>query len=215
MKKIIILIFVLFSLSGCFLAPKLNLSLDEETMYLFVDKEVRLSTRYNSQNVFWTTSDEEIATVDTSGMLTPKKEGVVMLNAYNQGTILVLRLTGIVSIKEEISILGPQECLLDENIDLTAKVIPNNLNQEVTWESLDEEIATVSTDGVVTGVSCGLVRIKATSVENEELVAEREILVYNETLDSVEDEIDINISLENKTLDLSTENNFLEPVIKK
>lgn len=215
MKKFLLLIFLLFTLSGCFLAPKLELSIDNETMYLFVDKEVRLSTRYNSQNVFWSTSDASVATVDASGILTPKKEGVVMLNAYNQGAILVLRLTGIVLTKEEITILGPQECLLEQNITLTAEIIPSSLNQAVTWESLDEEIATVSNEGVVTGVSCGVVRIKAVSVENLELMAEREILVYNEILDNADDQININITEENKTLDLSLENNFLEPIIKK
>lgn len=215
MRKILFIILLLFILSACSKDNLLTLSLDEETLYLYVDKEIQLSTKYNMQNVFWETSDETIADVTSAGLVTPKTIGTVTFFAYNQSANLVLKLTGIVLIKEEISIVGQQGVVIGENISLTANVIPNSLNQSVIWESLDETIATVLPSGVVTGVSCGLARILATSTDNPELVGEIEILVYDESLSNVDDEIDIDITLVDKNLDLTQENNFLEPIIKK
>jgi|GEM_PF-1849585 len=49
---------------------------------------------------------------------------------------------------------------------LTARTFPSSANQAVEWSSTDNDIATVSPDGIVTGVSVGIVGITATSVED-------------------------------------------------
>lgn len=50
-----------------------------------------------------------------------------------------------------------------ETQQLTATVLPAEANQEVTWESDDEEVATVDSDGLVTAVAVGEATITATT----------------------------------------------------
>jgi phi13 family phage major tail protein len=61
---------------------------------------------------------------------------------------------------ESITIEGDGTVDIGGTITLTATTYP--AGQEVTWESLDEDNATVSDSGVVTGVSAGTATIRAT-----------------------------------------------------
>lgn len=215
MKKIFLVLGILLFLTSCVKPDGLTLSLDSETLYLYVDKETKLSSKYNLQNVFWDSSAPEIASISSDGLIYPIEEGVVTLSAYNMSANLVLKLTGIVSIKEEISITGQQGVLVGENITLTASAIPLALNQGFIWRSADEEIATVSAEGVVSGVSSGLTRILASSLTNQELIGEIDLFVIAEATQIQDDQVSVEITNINKTLDLSAGNNFLAPVIKK
>lgn len=61
-----------------------------------------------------------------------------------------------------------EEINVDETVTLTATVTPSNTDDVVTWESLDEDIATVNSNGVVTGVSAGTTIITARANEDVE-----------------------------------------------
>lgn len=52
---------------------------------------------------------------------------------------------------------------VEQTLQLTAKVYPTNAVQNVTWSTSDSSIATVDSNGVVTGVAAGNVNIIATS----------------------------------------------------
>lgn len=55
---------------------------------------------------------------------------------------------------------------IGQNRSITANVSPNNAtNKDVTWESLTPSVATVSSNGTVTGVSPGTAIIRATTVD--------------------------------------------------
>ena len=56
---------------------------------------------------------------------------------------------------------------VNETLQLTAKVFPASAEQSVVWSTEDENIATVSEEGLVTGVAEGNVNIVATSTEDE------------------------------------------------
>ena len=66
--------------------------------------------------------------------------------------------------------------LIGETLQLTAITTPEGYEFEVVWSSSDETIATVSADGLVTGVAMGDVVITATSGEKE---AKATIHVYS------------------------------------
>lgn len=52
---------------------------------------------------------------------------------------------------------------VEQTLQLTAKVYPTNAVQDVTWSTSDSSIATVDSNGLVTGVAAGNVNIIATS----------------------------------------------------
>ena len=67
-----------------------------------------------------------------------------------------------------VTVTAPATILYMEDnkpMELTVKVLPENANQQVTWTSSNDKIATVSNTGVVTGKSGGEVTITATSVQ--------------------------------------------------
>lgn len=66
-----------------------------------------------------------------------------------------------------ISVTGASATVEEESqLQLTASVTPNNATvQTVTWSSNHESIATVNTNGLVTGVSVGEARITATATD--------------------------------------------------
>ena len=65
----------------------------------------------------------------------------------------------------QITITGDNELFVGAaySIHLTASVIPENASHEVIWTSNNESVVTVDEFGVVTGVSIGIARIRATS----------------------------------------------------
>lgn len=93
-------------------------------------------------------------------------------NIYNANDVLTTAnlSTELVAVEEQIFVdsvvVTPKEATIaiDEEITLTATVGPEDaLDKSVTWSSEDENIATVDSNGVVTGVAPGTVKIYATS----------------------------------------------------
>jgi chitodextrinase len=63
-----------------------------------------------------------------------------------------------------VTVTGPAEVTPGQRITLVAGVEPAAADQSVTWQSSDPAVASVSADGVVTGVAHGSAVITATSV---------------------------------------------------
>jgi len=63
-------------------------------------------------------------------------------------------------------------------ISFAVQAEPWGANEEVSWESDDESIATVNVNGIVTGVNEGTTTIRAISDVNEQIVAEAEVEVF-------------------------------------
>ena len=75
-----------------------------------------------------------------------------------------------------IDIGGASSVYVGETIKLIAQVNGTN-NQKVTWTSEDSNIATVDSNGTVTGVKSGTVNIIATSDQDPNFSAKKEINV--------------------------------------
>lgn len=76
---------------------------------------------------------------------------------------------------DNVSIEGDDSVAVGSTITLTATTYP--AGQAVTWESLDEDNATVTSEGVVTGVAAGTATIKATLTDSTSVYATKTIVV--------------------------------------
>ncbi len=122
-------------------------------------------------DVKFTSSDEEIATVDKNGLITTHKNGTVTI------TIISLSKDGHTdSVTINVTTPGHFEISYETNsyveVDDTIKLnaIYENVDgslAQITWESADETIATVDENGVVTAHKEGVVVIKAINGEKE------------------------------------------------
>ncbi len=84
-----------------------------------------------------------------------------------------------------ITITGPRTVQVDQSITLVASVEPPTAPQTITWESTNEQIATVNA-GVVTGHQAGSVTIRAASVVLPTIVEEVMITVIAQPTDDYE-----------------------------
>ncbi len=94
---------------------------------------------------------------------------------------------------ESIFISGPSEMYVNSSASLTAEILPESAPQDVTWSSSDEEIATVSNNGVVSSYKVGDVIITATSEYDVTKKSTKLIHVINPIPTDVDD-IYLNVS---------------------
>ena len=118
------------------------------------------------KSVTWSSSDEAIATVDESGLVTAVKAGTVKITATaNDGS----EVTGgydLTAVWVSMTGITLDTASLDLKIGdiqkLTATVAPEDASDPaVTWSSSDEDVASVSEDGTVTAVKPGTATITA------------------------------------------------------
>lgn len=122
-----------------------------------------------SKLVTWSSSDENIASVDAAGVLHAHSVGEVTITAISKAdsTIsdqLVVSVVG--AVPTSITISGSNSLNIGATIDLDAIVSPLNSSQIVSWSTNNSAVATVDNEGNVTGVSSGTVVITATSAQN-------------------------------------------------
>jgi uncharacterized protein YjdB len=115
------------------------------------------------KSVTWKSSDETIATVTTAGKVKGVKYGTATITCTSNATGLkaTCKVTvGNVSLDRSEAFIRK-----GKSLTLTAKVYPITLtDKSVKWESSNTKIATVSSDGKVTGVKVGTATITCTSV---------------------------------------------------
>ena len=119
----------------------------------------------DNKNVIWSSSDEDIATVNQNGMVTAIKEGTTTITVTTEDggktatcTVVVIpyqvpdpvRVTGVSLNKNTLKLKeGATETLI-------ATVTPANADDKsVTWSSDHPEVATVNANGKVTAVKAG------------------------------------------------------------
>ncbi len=119
----------------------------------------------------WTSSDENIATVDANGLVTAVKEGTATITAKaNDGSNVSAQCTINVSdsfiFVSKISLEKMQVTLnIGETATLNVTIEPANAtNKEIAWKSSNPSIATVE-NGVVTAISAGTIYVSASSTD--------------------------------------------------
>lgn len=139
---------------------------EEETYQLTATIEPADAT---NQNVTWTSDDTAVATVSSDGLVTAVQAGTATITVTTEegGKTATCRVT--VKMKEipvtDVS-LDYEEATLSEGdtLQLTATISPADAtNQNVSWESSDTFVATVSDSGLITAVSEGTATITVTT----------------------------------------------------
>ena len=119
------------------------------------------------KKVSWTSSADEIATVDENGNVTGVKRGNVRITATaKDGSRIHSDFYMQVRQNAEQITLDKQELTIDtgRNALLKATVLPKETNDKaVVWTSSDDKIAKVNSNGQVTGVARGDCEIVCTS----------------------------------------------------
>ena len=181
--------------------PKLNdmtkvtgidLNISTLTLDINVSKQIKAYVRpttAKNTNVIWSSSDNNIATVSTTGLVKGVNYGSCTITAITEeGNFKsICQVTIQKSIENEVKVTGIQ--VLNSNIALDIgeeeyiipNILPNNAtNQDVTYVSSSPTIATVDNTGKITGVNYGICEIKVIPVDNPEISARCYISISTE-----------------------------------
>lgn len=113
--------------------------------------------------VTWTSDNEEVAAVGENGLVTGTGVGQAVITATSvNGKTATATVTVAVSAQSiEIQQSKPV-VLVSESIQLTAVILPENTTDKtISWNSTNNEVATVTSEGTVTGVAEGTAVISA------------------------------------------------------
>lgn len=120
---------------------------------------------YMTPSVQFTGYDSSIIDVYPSGTIVAKKEG--RTTVYIASNISTNSVTCIVTVKtiqcSDISLPSTMDLYVDEQREITPSITPSNAQTTLSWSSSNTSIATVSSLGVVKGLSPGVVDIYVTT----------------------------------------------------
>ncbi len=136
------------------------------------------------QEVVWTSSNADVATVSESGLVTPISLGNAIITAStvdgsNKKAMCVI--TVLPAVATEVHLNQTAAGLkIGQTLQLNATVIPSDASQEVEWKSSNTTVATVNSNGLVTAVNLGDATVTATTKDGTNLSASCEVTVAPE-----------------------------------
>jgi len=119
--------------------------------------------------IVWTIENTDVAVVNSSGIITAKNIGSTnAIATSNDGKFKASCKIEVIPVPvESISFSSSSfEMLLDETLQLTATITPNDAaNKNITWTSSNENVLTVNKNGLVTSKNSGSAKITATTLD--------------------------------------------------
>lgn len=152
-----------------------NVKLNKSNYILGVGKRFTLKATVEANTATnpklkWTSSNSKVATVNSQGIVTAKSIGTAVITATAQDGTNAEASCEIRVVKAVTSVtLNASSVTTVEgrSFKLKATVKPTNATiKKVKWTSSDESIAIVDSNGVVTALKAGTVKIKATATDN-------------------------------------------------
>lgn len=151
-----------------------TIEIEADSITLIPNESLQLIANVFPENadtgIAWASSDNRVATVDSSGIVLAKNKGTAVIyatttdgsNLVDSCIVKVVQpVVGVTMEKHSLSLkVGGSE-------QLYANVLPVNAdNKKLIWSSTDNEIAEVDAEGNVTALKPGNAFIKATSEDN-------------------------------------------------
>jgi uncharacterized protein YjdB len=169
---------LIFALTGCTNGTLNSITVTPETPSVQTGKTQQMtatgtysdgSTKTITSTVDWTSSDTSEATVSSTGLVTGVAPGTVTVTAAlddisgtTSVTITIANLASIAITPNNASILsdGSQQFTAIGTLD---DGTTTNITDEVTWNSSNTSVATISSSGLATAVATGTTNITASS----------------------------------------------------
>ena len=164
--------------SGAFMAvcdvevlkvPAESIVLNETSIEIMPGEQFQLTATINMQEVRsedileWSSSDMNVAVVDSAGMVTAMKTGEATVTAEFMGVTAECKINVVDIPVSEIRLSSDKLSLFaGETSTIEAVILPiNATDQEISWTSSDASVASVSAAGEVTALATGETTITA------------------------------------------------------
>jgi len=147
--------------------PVLNISLSKDNLDLDINETYRLEYLVNPEdaiikNINYTSNDISIATVDENGVITAISDGTTVITVTINGVSAECKVSVVSHSSDKISFIDKPEFLYTGQ-SFKLNVLSDNL---VTFESSDNNVATVNEEGLLTAIKPGKVNITAKDSQN-------------------------------------------------
>lgn len=160
-----------------------SISLNNTNVILAKGEKVNLTATVTpntakNKNVTWSSSDENVAKVNSNGEVTAIGAGTATITAKTADRGKTA--TATVTVKEIEIVFNKKEInlIVGNKTKISYTISPDNLtNKEVTWKSSNTEIATVDENGTVTALKEGQVTITA-NIEESNITANMTVNIY-------------------------------------
>ncbi len=167
-------------------------------LYSYVQMIAEVLPAEAQQGVTWSVSDESVATIgESTGLLYAARTGTVIVTATSnvaETVIGSLELTIIETSPTQVIVEGKHSVIqVEEELRLTTRVVPDLANQNVTFESSDTSVATVSENGIVVGIAPGTAVITVKAAALDTVSAEYNIKVVEKIPDPEHNRIIFNV----------------------
>ena len=152
-----------------------SVDLDQSNITVNVGNTIKLNADVtpdvaSDKSVIWSSSDTSVATVDKDGVVKGIKTGSTTITAKtNDGGFEASCTVNVINAVNGITISDTNVALYpNKTKQLKASVTPADAdNQNIVWESNDDDVATVSETGLVTAKMPGTATITVKSVDGE------------------------------------------------
>ena len=125
----------------------------------------------NVKNVTYSSSNESVATVSNTGLVTGVAQGSATITATAEAASGTVSATTTITVTPiavtSVSLSSNSETVkVGKTVTLIPTISPSNAtNKNVNWSSSNTEIATVNNSGTVTGIAAGTATITVTTVD--------------------------------------------------
>lgn len=171
-NKLIIFVFILFSLSFYLIAcneTKTSFTIEYDSLTYAVGDETFVSISSSSNvEVEWSSSDPSIAKIDSDGIVIFKSAGFVTITATNindPNDVASVDFTVTEAVVNNIIIYGDMSGSVGETLSFTYKLEPKECECELFWESENSDLVEVSQNGKIKLLAEGIAKIKVTAVD--------------------------------------------------
>lgn len=165
------------------------ISLDKTNLTLRVDESALLTATVlpedaGDRSVTWTSSDGNVATVNSNGVVIALGIGEADITAAandGSGVAATCHVTVSPIIAESITLDKKELVMIKGKTDrLTPVILPNNVtDKSVTWTSSDDNVVTVDDDGNLEAVGEGSAEVTAATNDGSDLSATCKVTVIN------------------------------------
>ncbi len=155
-----------------------ELSFTESEITIEPEQTYQIQTTITPDGAFnkalsWISHNESVATVDENGKVTAVAVGTANISATTTdgSDLMAVCKVNVVKLVKSITV-SPNTATVKQGdtLMLTATVLPEDATDaSVTWSSSNPEVATVSSEGLVTTLSAGNAIIKATANDGTEI----------------------------------------------
>ena len=143
--------------------PPTGISLSPDRMQIGVGKKGRFSYKLTPSDAYseitWTSSNESIAIVNSSGVITGVSDGTAIITAKTENGYFATGTVEVIPLPNSVSLPSNIYSAVGYTTKITPIFSPSNADCKLAWESSDPTTASINSSGYVKGKKTGTVQI--------------------------------------------------------